>query len=147
MAVTWQNVQTATGRTLTSTEQAQATMWIQDARTIISNRAVREQTTLDQLDQPTLDLVVREAVTARIKRPDGAKQVSISVDDGQVSRTYETATGQIEITDTWWDLLFPDAEPEAWSAQPSCTPDCHSPLYRPSTSPVHGPGWECGRDW
>ena len=108
MATSVTNVQITVGRTLTATETAQATLWIEDARAIISlGRDGRSIVDLDGLDQTTLDMVVREAVASRVKRPDDASQVSVQVDDAQVSRRYESGTGQIEITDRWWDMLFP----------------------------------------
>lgn len=106
--ITVNDVQVEVGRTLTATERAQAELWIESAKTIISHgRDGRSQIDLTALDQPTLDMVIREAVADRIKHPDAAKQVSISVDDAQVSRTYEASSGRIIILDEWWDMLFP----------------------------------------
>lgn len=148
MAVTWQNVQTVVGRDLTTPEQAQATLWIADARTIISGRAAREHLTLDDLDPATLDLVVREVVAARVQRPGGqATQVSVSVDDGQVSRTWEKTSGHLDIGDEWWELLFPDTADAAYSIAPAYQPDCHSPLYEPSRHPGRAPGWDHLNAW
>lgn len=117
MAVTVGNVQTTLGRSLSTAEQAQAELWIDQARTIIGARL-----TLDDLDQGILDMVVTEAVANRVKRPDSAKQVSVSVDDGQVSRSYESGTGQIEILPEWWDLLAPAAASNAFSIRPYGAP-------------------------
>ena len=50
---------------------------------------------------------VTEAVANRLKRPDDATEVTVQHDDTQVSRRYESSTGQIEILDQWWALLFP----------------------------------------
>lgn len=106
--ITANDVRIEVGRALTDAELAQATLWIESTRTIISHgRDGRSQIDLTALDQATLDMVVREAVADRIKHPDAAKQVSISVDDAQVSRTYEASSGRIAILDEWWDMLFP----------------------------------------
>ncbi|MGC4151502.1 MAG: hypothetical protein QM628_00290 [Propionicimonas sp.] len=106
--VTVNEIQTEVGRTLDSFEVAQATLWIESTRTVISHgRDGRSHIDLDSLDQATLEMVIREAVADRIKHPDAAKQVSISVDDGQVSRTYEASSGRIQIRDEWWDMLLP----------------------------------------
>ena len=119
MAVLAFDVQTAVGRPLTPSEMAQAELWIDDAKIIISRGPDgRSEVNLAALDQRTLDMVVREAVANRIKRPDSAKQVSVSVDDGQVSRTYETATGQIEILPAWWALLLPAESGAAFTITP-----------------------------
>jgi YesN/AraC family two-component response regulator len=113
--VTWRDVQATLGRTLTTLQQQQADKWITQARTIIGARAVREATTLDGLDQDILAMVVTEAVANRMKRPDDATQVQVQVDDAQTTRRYESATGQIEITEDWWDILFPSTSATAFS--------------------------------
>jgi hypothetical protein len=105
--VTWQEVEQTLGRTLTNPQRQQAAMWIGQALTIIEARAVRENTTAAALDQHVLDMVVTEAVADRFRYPDDATQITVQVDDGQVSRRYESATGQIRIRDEWWNMLFP----------------------------------------
>lgn len=116
MAITVADVQTSVGRPLTDAEQGQAWMWIGDARTIITHGPDGRSTIdLATLDESTLDMVVREAVANRIKRPDSATQVSVSVDDGQVSRTYESGTGQIEILPWMWSILMPAASGGAFT--------------------------------
>ena len=52
-----------------------------------------------------LDYVVREAVVSHIKRPDDATQVTIAVDDGSSSRSYQSGKGRVTILDEWWTLL------------------------------------------
>lgn len=117
MAVTYHDVATTLLRTPpdpASTDARAWTMWIEDAR-----RQIRRRFDLDALDQDDLDFVVREAVAAKARRPGSERQVSISVDDGSVSRTYETGTGQVTILQEWWDLLTPDTdESGAWTINP-----------------------------
>lgn len=137
MAVSPDDVAVTLGRTLSSPEQDQAQQWIGDAMLLISVRAQRERTTVSSLDQAVVDMVVREAVAARLKKPDAAKQVSIQVDDGQVSKTYEAATGQIEITADWWELLFPSGQSEAFSIPLAYQHPHHHP--RP---PLSQPFWD-----
>lgn len=104
MAVTPDTIQIALGRTSrTAEEEAQWSMWIEDARMLIEARLGD----LDKLDQPKLDYVVREAVVAHIRHPDDATQVQVSVDDASVSRTYRSGKGRVTILDEWWDLLAP----------------------------------------
>ena len=112
--VTWSDVQATMGRPLTSAEIYQSTLWIGQARSIIGARLG----SLEALDQGILDMIVTEAVANRLKRPDSATQVSVSVDDGQVSRTYESSTGQIEILPQWWALLSPTTTTGAFSVRP-----------------------------
>ena len=86
-----------------SAERAQWDMWIGDARFLIGNRLGD----LALLDQAALDYVVREAVVAMVRRPDDATQVDISVDDGRVSKIYQSSPGKVFIRQEWWDLLTP----------------------------------------
>jgi len=129
MSVTSGDVQATLGRSLTTPEHGQATKWIGQARIIIGVRAGELGTTLDELDQAVLDMVVTEAVARRFKRPDDATQVTVQHDDTQVSRRYETSSGQIEILDQWWDLLFPAAAGGggggAFTISPAYQPDHH----------------------
>lgn len=145
MAVTWQNVQNTLGRTLTPEQKTQAEAWIPQARILINNRAVLEGTTIDLLDQPSVDMIVTEAVADRFRKPDDATQVTVQVDDSQVSRRYETSTGQVRIRDEWWDLLFPKNAGAAASVPLAYTPDM------PSTLPLYDldgrPGWTPRHDW
>jgi hypothetical protein len=116
VTVTVDEVQTAVGRTLTTEERAQAALWITDAPTIIRHGPDgTSNLDLASLDPDALNLVVRESVSNRIKRPDSATQVSVSVDDGQVSRTYESGTGQLEIQPWMWNMLLPAASGGAFT--------------------------------
>jgi hypothetical protein len=86
-----------------SVTEQQWQMWINDAEMLIETRqaAVGAETP----DQVKLDYVVREAVVAHIKRPDDATQVTIAVDDGSSSRSYQSGKGRVVILDEWWSLL------------------------------------------
>lgn len=115
--VTYQDVQETLGRPLTQAEQAQAERWIKAARLIIRQRLGA----LDRLDQEVLDFVVTEAVARRIRQPDAVRQVSVSVDDTSMARTYAAATGQIEILPEWWAMLAKN-DPEIFSIRPHYQP-------------------------
>jgi hypothetical protein len=106
MAVTTATIAVALGRTTPaadSVEEQQWEMWISDALFLIEARL--GDSTL--LDQAALDYVVREAVAAQVRRPDSAMQVTTSVDDASVSKTYRSSQGRLEILDEWWALLSP----------------------------------------
>lgn len=134
MAVTPGTIAVALGRTAPvadTAEYLQWEMWISDALMLISARLVGDDTgqvaSLDDLDQPTLDYVVREAVVAQVRRPDDATQVEVRVDDGSVGRTYRTSSGRVTIRDEWWDLLSPtDSKSGAFSVRPSGSCAGHS---------------------
>ena len=107
MSVTPVTIATALGVTVPDSESpkyAQWLMWIEDALMLINARKVALEIVTD-LDPTTLDYVVREAVTALARRPDDATQVSVSIDDGSVSRTFRSGTGRVGILDEWWELL------------------------------------------
>ena len=127
MAVTPADIAVELGRTApesTDAEYAQWELWIADARMLISARLGD----LTALDQERLDYVVRQAVSAHVKRPDDATQVAVSVDDGSVSRTYRSSRGRVEIIDDWWALLAPaDTTGKAFSITPSGGTGAHAP--------------------
>lgn len=120
MAVDYTDVEVSLGRTLSTNEVAQAELWISDALTIIGVRLGD----VSLLDQTVLDYVVREAVVLRIRRPDPATQIQVTVDDATTSRTYESSTGQVTILDEWWAMLSPTADSGAgFSTRPGFEPD------------------------
>jgi hypothetical protein len=82
----------------------QWSMWIDDATMLVENRRVKIGTTIF-IDEMTLDYVIREAVVAHIKKPDDATQVTVAVDDGSTSRSYQSGKGRVTILDEWWTLL------------------------------------------
>lgn len=100
MTVQVPDIETALGRTLTATEQAQADQWISDALLIIESRL--GDTTL--LDQARLDYVVREAVVVRFRNPEGYQ--SESIDD--YTYRHGSETRRVTILDEWWRLLNPN---------------------------------------
>lgn len=79
-------------------------MWIDDALMLIQARVDSIDPT-PSVDQGRLDYVIREAVVAQVRRPDDSTQVTVSVDDGSVSRSYRTGAGRVAILDDWWVLL------------------------------------------
>ena len=118
MTVQVPDIETALGRTLTATEQAQADQWISDALLIIGSRL--GDTTL--LDQPRLDYVVREAVVARFRNPEGYQ--SESIDDYTYRHGAETR--RVTILDEWWRLLSPTRD-GAFTIKPYASRDLAYP--------------------
>ena len=104
MSVTYTDVQTTLGRTLTAAEQAQATLWIGDHRMLVGARLGD----VAELDQDHLDYVVRESVAERLRNPaQGADRVTIAVDDASVTKSYRMTNAAAYILDEWWTLLSP----------------------------------------
>ena len=112
------------GRELTAAETAQAAQWIEWTEATIARR----MGSLAELDVATLQMVIVEAITRRLRMPEPVTQVSVSVDDANVNKTYQKATGLIDILPEWWAALgwvesgaftvtpygAPDASPDAW---------------------------------
>ncbi len=80
-------------------------MWIADALMLVQVRYDSMADPAIVVDQVRLDYVIREAVSAIARRPDDATQVSVSIDDGSVSRTFRSGNGRVTILDEWWALL------------------------------------------
>jgi hypothetical protein len=128
MTVTPDDIAVELGRTapdLASTEYMQWEQWIADAIYLIRKRP---GLVFDDLDTADVDYVVRQAVTAHVRRPDDATQVVIAVDDASSSRTYRSARGRVEIIDEWWALLTPtDTTTRAFSITPTGSASPHMP--------------------
>ena len=109
------DIETALGRTLTSEEHAQAVQWVDDALMLVEARLGDPAA----LNQSRLDFVVREAVTARFRNPEGFQ--SESIDD--YTYRHGSETRRVTILDEWWDLLSPTTTSGAFSTRPTFTPD------------------------
>ena len=122
------DVATTLGRSpssLTTEETAQWSMWLDDAERQIRKRLGD----VALLDQDDLAYVEREAVALKAKRPDPAQQITISVDDGTVSKRYDRDAGQVVILSEWWELLAPDIEAAAFSTRPGFEADEYADRY------------------
>ena len=108
-----------------SVTEKQWQMWIEDAHMLIDSR--RAQLGAEIPDQAKLDYVVREAVVAHIKRPDDATQVTIAIDDGSSSRSYQSGKGRVVILDEWWALLGLSGGSGAFSIDMVSTSAAHLP--------------------
>lgn len=115
MTVQVSDIETALGRTLTVGEQAQAVQWIADALMLVGARLGD----VSELDQVALDYVVREAVVARFRNPEGYQ--SESIDDYTYRHGNETR--RVTILPEWWDLLSPAGQAGAFSTRPGFEPD------------------------
>lgn len=126
MAVAISDIETALGRTLTDEEQAQASQWIDDALMLIEVRLGD----LSELNQTALGYVVREAVVARFRNPEGFQ--SESIDD--YTYRHGTETRRVTILPEWWDLLSPSRISGAFSTRPTFEPGDTEPDTWASTT-------------
>ena len=123
MAVTPADVGVTLGRSPSSSEFDQWELWIGYAYRAIERRAERLNLTLADLHAADVDMVVREAVAAKVKNPDAIRRTDVAVDDGRISKDYTSSTGQVTILPEWWELLFPQAAGSASSTRPRFEPD------------------------
>ena len=128
MTVQVSDIETALGRTLTSVEQLQAEQWIADTLLLIEARL--GDPTL--LDAARLDYVVREAVVARFRNPEGFQ--SETIDD--YTYRHGSETRRITILPEWWELLRPTSEGGAFSTRPGFTTDSAAPDAWISTTDI-----------
>lgn len=108
MTVTPAIIAVKLGRTAPESGSIMEQQWqmdIDDALMLIESRADELEIDFDSISEMKLDYVVREAVSAYIKRPDDATQISVSIDDGTTARTYQSGKGRIDILDEWWKML------------------------------------------
>ena len=119
MYATASDVATNLGRSLSTTESAQVAQWIGWAESTIQRRLCD----LALLDPDILNMVIVEAVSRRLRMPEPVTQVSVSVDDGNVNKTYSKATGLIDILPEWWAALGWVDAPSMVTFRPLFDPD------------------------
>lgn len=88
-----------------SPQSMQWAMWIGDALMLIQTRVDDLKAVEADVSNARLDYVIREAVVAQVRRPDQARQVTVTVDDASTSKTYSDSAGRVEIADGWWRML------------------------------------------
>lgn len=106
MAVaTFEDVAVALGRPISEqAEQDQVEWWLRGAEMVIRGRLGD----VALLDQEALLYVEGEAVADKVRR--GARtesSITVAVDDGSVTRHYDSPMTADDITDQWWNLLSP----------------------------------------
>lgn len=133
MAVaTYQDVAVALGRAISDPdEQAQVEWWLDGVEMLIRIRLGD----VALLDQDVLLFVEAESVAAKVRRHGTSESsITVSVDDGSVTRRYESAVGSDDITDAWWNLLDPDSNTGTASIRPYFEPDtARWPVSTPPT--------------
>lgn len=121
MTATWEQVAVSLGRpasTFTAEQQAQITWWLSGVDLVIKNRLGD----LADLDPANLKFVEVEATADKARRhlvPESS--ITVSVDDGSVTRRYEYPVTDSDITDEWWELLASAYSPEAFTIKPWAT--------------------------
>jgi hypothetical protein len=141
MAVaTYEDVEVALGRPIsTQAEQDQVEWWLDGVELFI----VARLGPVADLDETIVKYVEVEAVVAKINRSGrDESSITVAVDDGTVTRRYESAVTASDITDEWWNLLDPDSNGATASIRPYFEPDdVRWPVSTPP-SPYTDPGWQ-----
>lgn len=142
MAVaTYEDVQVALGRPIsTGSEQEQVEWWLDGVELFV----VARLGPVADLDQNVLKYVEVEAVVAKIQRAGrNESSITVSVDDGSVTRRFENVSAS-DITAEWWQLLSPNADAAAASIRPGFEPDSvHWPVQTPPLRDVWtDPYWQ-----
>ncbi|WP_330473824.1 hypothetical protein [Terrabacter sp. C0L_2] len=104
MAVSPDSVAVELGRPtpLSESDSARFQSWIDQALYLIGRRY-----SIDALNSADVDYVVLMAVAEHARHADSAKKVTVSVDDGNVSKEYDTPSSRVSIWDDLWDVLEP----------------------------------------
>lgn len=106
MAVaTWQEVAVALGRPssdFNADQQAQITWWLAGIELLIKSRLGP----IADLDQDSVKQVEVEAVAEKVRRSGQSESsITVSVDDGSVTRRYENRVTADDITADMWGLF------------------------------------------
>jgi len=140
MAVaTWQDVQVALGRPIsTETEQAQVGWWLDGVELFITARLGD----VADLPETVVKYVEVEAVLAKVQRAGrNESSITVQVDDGSVTRRYENAVTASDITDEWWQLLDPDTNSASASIRPGFEADTAMWPVSTPPAPYVDPSW------
>lgn len=110
---TYQDVEVALGRVLsTAAQKAQVTYWLDGVELLIGLRLG----SVVALNQAVLKYVETEAVVAKVNRSGrDESSVTVSVDDGSVTRRYESEMTADDITEAWWSMLAPTISGSAYT--------------------------------
>ena len=120
---------------ITETEQAQWSQWLERVERAIAARFARAGLVLDEQvaqgapSAATVADVEVIAVARKVVNPSGDTSTTVTVDDASVTRRREgvgTASG-LDLTDAEWALLLPASSSGAFSVRPFYEPDVFSP--------------------
>lgn len=121
---TWQEVAVALARPssdFSTDQQDQITWWLTGVEMLVRGRLGD----ITLLDQDVLKYVEVEAVAEKVRRH-GTRESSITVsaDDGSVTRRYENQVDAADVNDAWWELLSPATTTDAFTINPILRRGC-----------------------
>ena len=138
---TWQDVAVALGRPssdFNANQQAQMDWWLAGVEMFV----VARLGPVADLDETTVKYVEAEAVAAKVNRAGRSESsITVSVDDGSVTRRYDNPVTASDITDDWWQLLDPDSNAATASIRPGFEADDVAWPVSTPPSPHYDPTW------
>lgn len=130
------DVVTALGRPLTEAEEGQVNWWLAGVELFITARLGP----VAGLDPAAVAFVEAEAVAEKVRRRGSAESsITVSVDDGSITRRYDNQVSASDITDEWWNLLDPNHGTGARSIRPSFEAD--TAQHAPTSPTGHVEDW------
>ena len=114
------------GRTLSATEVAQVTAWIEDLEAEILERIPLLEALIlaGRPTTGTLRRVIAGAVIRKLQNPEGLRTTTVAIDDYSTTKTVDSAnsTGWLGLTDDEWSLLLPGSSGDAFTIRPYGAP-------------------------
>lgn len=116
------DVEVRYGRTLTASESAQVTAWIDDLEAEILER-IPDLADLINAGRPTVGTLKRvecAAVIRKLQNPEGLRTTTVAIDDYSTTKTVDSANsaGFLGLTDAEWNLLLPGTSGDAFTIMP-----------------------------
>ena len=114
------------GRTLSATEVAQVSAWIEDLEAEILERIPLLEALIlaGRPTTGTLKRVIAGAVIRKLQNPEGLRTTTVAIDDYSTTKTVDSAnsTGWLGLTDDEWSLLLPGSSGDAFTIRPYGAP-------------------------
>ena len=120
------DVEVRYGRTLTASESAQVTAWVDDLEAEILER-IPTLEALILLGRPTvatLKRVISAAIIRKLDNPKGLKSRTVAIDDYSTTEQpwIEGSAGALDLTDDEWSKLLPGSSGDAFTITPFGAP-------------------------
>lgn len=127
------DVEVRYGRTLTASESAQVTAWIDDLEAEILERIpnLAELIVAGRPTAATLKRVISAAIIRKLQNPSGLRTRTVAIDDYSTTETVDAANsaGYLGLTDDEWSLLLPGSSGDAFTIRPYGAPDVYPDWY------------------
>jgi hypothetical protein len=121
------DVEVRYGRTLTASESAQVTAWVEDLEAEILERipALEALILLGRPTVATLKRVISQAIIRHLDNPKGLKSRTVAVDDYSTTEQpwiQGTPGGGPELSDDEWSKLLPGSSGDSFTIRPFGAP-------------------------